>query len=99
MLENLRLNDVNQEEIVDSLLMNWFLVAMYRAHFIMNSSSGTYKIQKGQKVVGNCHLAQRDKAVFGVPGCKGVDQFDPTRFNHKVGIIASCSFFSFTENQ
>lgn len=55
----------------------------------MQSSSGTYKIAKGQKVVANCHLAQRDKTVFSVPGCKGVDEFDPTRFSKKVIDIIS----------
>ena len=50
----------------------------------MKSRTGTYKIQKGQKIVANCHLAQRDKDVFTVPGCKGVDEFDPSRFNLKV---------------
>lgn len=50
----------------------------------MKANSGIYKVEKGQKLVGNCHLAQRDRRVFGVPGCKDVDEFDPTRFNTKV---------------
>lgn len=50
----------------------------------MKANSGIYKVEKGQKLVGNCHLAQRDRRVFGVPGCKDVDKFDPTRFNTKV---------------
>lgn len=50
----------------------------------MKSNSGIYKIEKGQKIVGSCHLAQRDRKVFGIPGCKDVDEFDPTRFNSKV---------------
>lgn len=49
----------------------------------MKSGSGTFKIQKGQKLVGNCHLAHRDKKVFEVPGCKDVNEFDPTRFKQK----------------
>ena len=53
----------------------------------MKSSSGTYHIQKGQKIVGSCHLAQRDKGVFSVEGCKEVDEFDPTRFNKKVSEV------------
>ena len=59
----------------------------------MQSSSGTYKIQKGQKIVGNCHLAQRDKKVFEVPGCKGVDEFDPSRFKQKVSKSPSLPYF------
>lgn len=51
----------------------------------MKSGSGTFKIQKGQKLVGNCHLAHRDKKVFEVPGSKDVNEFDPTRFKQKVG--------------
>ena len=51
----------------------------------MKSGSGTFKIQKGQKLVGNCHLAHRDKKVFVVPGSKDVNEFDPTRFKQKVG--------------
>lgn len=58
----------------------------------MKSSSGTYHIQKGQKIVGSCHLAQRDKGVFSVEGCKEVDEFDPTRFNKKVSEVP---FFRF----
>lgn len=50
----------------------------------MKANSGIYKVEKGQKLVGNCHLAQRDSRVFGVPGCKDVDEFDPSRFNTKV---------------
>lgn len=50
----------------------------------MKANSGIYKIEKGQKMVGSCHLAQRDRKVFGVPGCKDVDEFDPSRFNAKV---------------
>ena len=56
-----------------------------RKGFYMKSNSGIYKIEKGQKMVGSCHLAQRDRSVFGVPGCKDVDEFDPSRFNAKVG--------------
>ena len=58
----------------------------------MKSSSGTYHIQKGQKIVGSCHLAQRDKGVFSVEGCKEVDEFDPTRFNKRVSEVP---FFRF----
>lgn len=50
----------------------------------MKSSSGIYKIDKGQRMVGSCHLAQRDRKVFGVPGSKSVNEFDPSRFNAKV---------------
>ena len=50
----------------------------------MKANSGIYKVEKGQKLVGNCHLAQRDRSVFGVPGCKDVNEFDPRRFNTKV---------------
>ena len=59
--------------------------SLLRRHFIMKSGSGTFKIQKGQKLVGNCHLAHRDKKVFEVPGSKDVNEFDPTRFKQKVG--------------
>jgi len=75
------------DNLVCEILRMYPPVALYfgvaRRHFIMQSSSGTYKIAKGQKVVANCHLAQRDKTVFSVPGCKGVDEFDPTRFSKK----------------
>ena len=62
----------------------------------MKSSSGTYHIQKGQKIVASCHLAQRDKAVFSVEGCKDVNEFDPTRFNKKVSEVP---FFSFLKRR
>ena len=55
-----------------------------RRSFFIKSTSGIYKIEKGQKVVGNCHLAQRDPKVFSVPGSKNVEEFDPTRFNFRV---------------
>ena len=51
---------------------------------MMKSNSRHYKIQKGQRLVGNCHLAQRDPKVFQVKGSKGVDEFDPSRFKEKV---------------
>jgi len=61
--------------------------SLLRRHFIMKSGSGTFKIQKGQKLVGNCHLAHRDKKVFEVPGSRDVNEFDPTRFKQKVGWV------------
>ena len=63
----------------------FFSACDYRKGFYMKANSGIYKIEKGQKIVGSCHLAQRDRSVFGVPGCKDVDEFDPSRFNAKVG--------------
>lgn len=75
------------DNLVCEVLRLYPPVALYfgvaRRPFIMKSSSGTYHIQKGQKIVGSCHLAQRDKEVFSVEGCKEVDEFDPTRFNKK----------------
>ena len=59
----------------------------------MKSGSGTFKIQKGQKLVGNCHLAHRDKKVFEVPGSKDVNEFDPTRFKQKVGWMSDLGHF------
>ena len=61
----------------------------------MKSSTGTYHIQKGQKLVASCHLAQRDKTVFSVEGCKGVDEFDSSRFNKKVSEALSVPFSLF----
>lgn len=55
-----------------------------RKSFFMRANTGIYKVEKGQKLVGSCHLAQRDLRVFGVPGCKDVNEFDPTRFKNKV---------------
>lgn len=75
------------DNLVCEILRMYPPVALYfgiaRRHFIMKSGSGTFKIQKGQKLVGNCHLAHRDKKVFEVPGCKDVNEFDPTRFKQK----------------
>ena len=57
----------------------------------MKANTGIYKVEKGQKLVGSCHLAQRDRRVFGVPGCKDVNEFDPTRFKTKVsGQLLHC---------
>lgn len=75
---------VKKNPVYPSLKVESFF-SLLRRHFIMNSGSGTFKIQKGQKLVGNCHLAHRDKKVFEVPGCKDVNEFDPTRFKQKVG--------------
>lgn len=56
------------DNLVCEVLRLYPPVALYfgvaRRPFIMKSSSGTYHIQKGQKIVGSCHLAQRDKGVF-----------------------------------
>lgn len=75
------------DNLVCEILRMYPPVALYfgvaRSPFIMKSSSGTYQISKGQKIVASCHLAQRDTAVFSVPGCKGVNEFDPSRFNQK----------------
>ncbi|XP_068695850.1 uncharacterized protein [Montipora foliosa] len=75
------------DNLVCEVLRMYPPVALYfgvaRRPFIMKSSTGTYHIQKGQKLVASCHLAQRDKTVFSVEGCKGVDEFDSSRFNKK----------------
>ena len=65
----------------------FYLSTIFRRAFFVKSSSGVYKIDKGQKVVGNCHLAQRDPKVFGISGCKSVNEFDPSRFNVKVSVL------------
>ncbi len=59
----------------------------------MKANSGIYKVEKGQKLVGNCHLAQRDRRVFGVPGYKDVNEFDPSRFDTKVSDQLLQAFF------
>lgn len=75
------------DNLVCEILRMYPPVALYfgvaRRAFFVKSSSGVYKIDKGQKVVGNCHLAQRDPKVFGISGCKSVNEFDPSRFNVK----------------
>ena len=72
----------------------FYLSTIFRRAFFVKSSSGVYKIDKGQKVVGNCHLAQRDPEVFGISGCKSVNEFDPSRFNVKVSVLRNNPLFS-----
>ncbi|KAJ7339348.1 hypothetical protein OS493_005742 [Desmophyllum pertusum] len=75
------------DNLVCEVLRMYPPVALYfgiaRRNFFLKSSSGIYKIDKGQRMVGSCHLAQRDRKVFGVPGSKSVNEFDPSRFNAK----------------
>ncbi|XP_031561847.1 9-divinyl ether synthase-like isoform X2 [Actinia tenebrosa] len=59
-------------------------VALYfakaRKSFVLESNSGKFRIRKGERLLGNCHIAQRDPSEFIVESCKGVDEFDYTRF-------------------
>ncbi|EDO38732.1 predicted protein [Nematostella vectensis] len=52
-----------------------------RRDFVVETKTGNYRIRRGQRLLGNCHLAQRDPEVFETPGAKCVDTFDPDRFS------------------
>ena len=72
-------------ELHQILQHNSFLPCLLRRkNFILESTSGKFEVKEGQRLVGNCHLAQRDPALWATPGCSGPEDFDPSRFQKKV---------------
>ena len=57
------------------LLAYDLFVIVYSQDMLIQASTGTYKVSKGQLLVGNIHLAHRDPDVFPEP-----NTFKPFRF-------------------
>ena len=56
-----------------------YMFPKFRNDFILESESGHFSIDKGQLLVGNVHLVQRDPDVFEKP-----EEFLPSRFKDEV---------------
>ena len=55
-----------------------------RTDTVIKTKTGSHKVEAGQKVLGSCHLAQRDPSVFSNSAYKDPEQFDHRRFQEKV---------------